>query len=429
MNRFRKQLLSKCIPLRNWLDYFLYGNKIGYIDLRMILVDIVILIYSLCNLEALQQTKSLLTLLLLIFTTFIWQVICIGRNYYQYTKKTAYYNLHSISASKPFNVADEVKHIYTDQPLKFRDTELLFSSAINTLLQADTPIHPKLCNDKQKHVEEYIKSYRDTLLPFLNYLWHKMKNKRGSFYNETKLCMASEFGTSATDWYVRICKGNYYNSCLTNFIYTQRLSHQSSWSMQPPANIENYPIRKLDKSVMSDHIGVSTLAITSDGYVLILRHNDKALTATDQLTPSGSGSVDYVDLQLNADFRQTLRYAAERELHEETGIAKAQMEKTTIIGFYRDLKRGGKPEFCCVTYLKCNYLEVTDTLKPDSNEQQEYCEEFQILGATGQLDGEQFGKFTELILSENPHSENTPSLSLYMCYMMLCLYYGHSTKN
>lgn len=78
----------------------------------------------------------------------------------------------------------------------------------------------------------------------------------------------------------------------------KRLGHD------PPANIANYPVRRLEKSVMSDHIGISTLAVTTDGYVIILHQNDKALTSTDRLTPSGSGSVDFSDLRPDSDFRR-----------------------------------------------------------------------------------------------------------------------------
>ena len=33
--------------------------------------------------------------------------------------------------------------------------------------------------------------------------------------------MASEFGESGGQWYVRVCKGCYYNSYLTNVIYAK----------------------------------------------------------------------------------------------------------------------------------------------------------------------------------------------------------------
>lgn len=91
---------------------------------------------------------------------------------------------------------------------------------------------------------------------------------------------------------------------------------------------------------MSDHIGISTLAVTTDGYVIILHQNDKALTSTDRLTPSGSGSVDFSDLRPDSDFRETLKAAAERELREETNLPAGRIGHTEVIGFYRDLGRG-----------------------------------------------------------------------------------------
>lgn len=164
--------------------------------------------------------------------------------------------------------------------------------------------------------------------------------------------MDSEFSASGESYTVSVSKGEYYETCLTNFIYTQKLSHQSGFFLEPPFNIHNYPIQTLDKSVMSDHIGVSTLAITCDGYVIFLKQNEKALFNMDCLVPSGSGSVDYDDLEKEQDFRETIINAAERELNQETKIQieKSKEKKATeIIGFYRDLKRGGKPEFCCIT--------------------------------------------------------------------------------
>lgn len=136
--------------------------------------------------------------------------------------------------------------------------------------------------------------------------------------------MASEFGESGNSLYVKVCRGCYYNSYLTNVIYTKKLSHQSGWGMMPPANISNYPIHRLEKSIMSDHIGISTLAVTTDGYVIILHQNNKALTSADRLTPSGSGSVDFRDFRAGADFRETLKAAAERELCEETALPPAE---------------------------------------------------------------------------------------------------------
>ena len=194
--------------------------------------------------------------------------------------------------------------------------------------------------------------------------------------------------------------------------------------MTPPANIANYPVRRLEKSVMSDHIGISTLAVTTDGYVIILHQNDKALTSTDRLTPSGSGSVDFSDLRPDSDFRETLKAAAERELREETNLPAGQIGHTEVIGFYRDPGRGGKPEFCCLTRLNASSFEIAE-LEPNCEEQRDDFETYQILGETGELDGKDFGRFSDMALNLSPGCEEEhPSLALYMCYIMLCRYFG-----
>ena len=275
---------SAKVKIRNRLDFIHYGQRIGYINIVAIVIDLAILLYSAIDYQTLMQTGNLFLFLFLVFTTLIWQTICFVKDFYAYTHKTEYYNLQDIYRHKTPEAADELDEIYTAAPIAFPGTVLRHSDNIDRLLQADRPIHAILCTDKEKRVLKYIKNYRDILLPFLNGKWHEMKNRNGSFYNERKLCMASEFGESGGEWYVRVCKGCYYNSYLTNVIYAKKLSHQSGWGMTPPANIANYPVRRLEKSVMSDHIGISTLAVTTDGYVIILHQNDKALTSTDRLT-------------------------------------------------------------------------------------------------------------------------------------------------
>ncbi len=415
---------SAKVKIRNRLDFIHYGQRIGYINIVAIVIDLAILLYSAIDYQTLMQTGNLFLFLFLVFTTLIWQTICFVKDFYAYTHKTEYYNLQDIYRHKTPEAADELDEIYTAAPIAFPGTVLRHSDNIDRLLQADRPIHAILCTDKEKRVLKYIKNYRDILLPFLNGKWHEMKNRNGSFYNERKLCMASEFGESGGEWYVRVCKGCYYNSYLTNVIYAKKLSHQSGWGMTPPANIANYPVRRLEKSVMSDHIGISTLAVTTDGYVIILHQNDKALTSTDRLTPSGSGSVDFSDLRPDSDFRETLKAAAERELREETNLPAGRIGHTEVIGFYRDLGRGGKPEFCCLTQLNASSFEIAE-LEPSCEEQRDDFETYQILGEMGALDGKDFGRFSDMALNLSPGCEEEhPSLALYMCYIMLCRYFG-----
>lgn len=420
----RKTWTTFKTKVRNRLDFIRYGQKIGYINIITITIDLTILTYSIIDYRTLISTDNLFLFLFLIFTTLVWQTICFIRNFYAYTHKTAYYNLHNICQQGIPAITDEVREIYTAAPIDFTDTTLIYSDTVNHLLQSEKPIHAMLCADKEKRTFKYIENYRNILLPFLNGKWHEMKNKNGSFYNEQKLCMASEFGESGNSLYVKVCRGCYYNSYLTNVIYTKKLSHQSGWGMMPPANISNYPIHRLEKSIMSDHIGISTLAVTTDGYVIILHQNNKALTSADRLTPSGSGSVDFRDFRAGADFRETLKAAAERELCEETALPPCRIGHTEVIGFYRDLGRGGKPEFCCLTRLNAPLFEISE-LEPNYEEQRDDFETFHILGKSGQLDGKDFKRFSDMVLNRSPRSEeDRPALALYMCYIMLCHYLG-----
>jgi hypothetical protein len=67
--------------------------------------------------------------------------------------------------------------------------------------------------------------------------------------------------------------------------------------------------------------------------------------------------------------------AAERELKEETTMDAISLRQkgikvqTTVIGFYRDLVRGGKPEFCCVTEIDANSTNPCVDVRPQVKEQ------------------------------------------------------------
>ncbi len=413
---------STKIKIKNRFDFILYGQRIGYINIITIIIDLIILLYSILDFNTLIHTENILLFIFLIFTTIIWQTLCFVHDFHTYTKQTEYYNPHNRIQPQMPKTSEELNSIYPNEK-KFANTLIRYCDNIDRLLQSDTPIYVIRCTDKERRVLSYIKNYRNILQPFLNEKWHEMKNKNGSFYNEKKLCMASEFKESNNRWVVKVCKGYYYNSYLTNIIYTKKLSHQSGWGITPPANINNYPVRQFEKSVMSDHIGISTLAITTDGYVIILHQNDKALTSTDHLMPSASGSVDYKDFQSNADFRQTLIAAAERELKEETNISKEFIESTKLIGFYRDLGRCGKPEFCCITQLNINLFDIP-SIQPSSEEQRDDFETYQIIGTTKQLNGKDIDRFSNIVFNSSQDEEDRPSLALYMCYDALCRYFS-----
>ena len=82
---------SAKVKIKNRLDFIRYGQRIGYINIVAIVIDLAILLYSAIDYQTLMRTGNLFLFLFLVFTTLIWQTICFVKDFYAYTHKTAYY--------------------------------------------------------------------------------------------------------------------------------------------------------------------------------------------------------------------------------------------------------------------------------------------------------------------------------------------------
>ena len=407
------------IKFRNNWDFIIYGIKIRKINPYFLIINLFTLVYSFFQYESFFSEKNIVLLLFLIFINIIWQIFSTIQDGYYYTKQTGYYISQSNKIATQFKLNPEVYDKYRLIKIDTLNSSIIYSDTINDILTSDKPIRIKISRKKTNEIDKYIQTYKEILLPFLNWKWHEIKNHNGSFYNEKKLCMASEIEKhNENEYLVFVNKGCYYNSFLTNNIYNLKMSHQNGLYIEPPLNSQTYPIQALHNSYMSNHIGISTIAVSSDGYAIIMRHNNKTVVSSDKLLPSGSGSMDFADLQESQDFREIIIQAAERELHEETNIDANNIQKTEILGFYRDLNRGGKPEFCCLTYLKPNKLELREIITPSQSEQRDDFKTIKI------FDGKEFlSSAWDNSLQDSPKEY---SLALYMNYFMLCKYF-HST--
>jgi len=111
----------------------------------------------------------------------------------------------------------------------------------------------------------------------------------------------------------------------------------------------------LQQSKCSNHLGGSVLAFTRDGFLVILVQSKESAMSPNLLAPSGSGSFDFRDFEHNP--RNFIIDALERELTEECGLVsdikkgKKIHIRTRLIGFARDMDRGGKPEFFGVSCM------------------------------------------------------------------------------
>jgi 8-oxo-dGTP pyrophosphatase MutT (NUDIX family) len=127
-------------------------------------------------------------------------------------------------------------------------------------------------------------------------------------------------------------------------------------------------LRTLRESKLSDPIGVSTVAITTDGVLLLVRQSRRNLASAGLLAPSGSGSLEPRDLNGASSLQHAVCQSMERELREETGLRTDQVVSTRVVGFARWMDRGAKPEFFGVTTLAGTADELQLT-RPSGSEQ------------------------------------------------------------
>ncbi len=393
----------------------IYGIKIGSIDLYSLLVDCAILLYTLVDWNSLISNDHLLVLIFLIFINVIWQIYSTIKECRDFYKRVNCFST-PIGVSKDYKFDDELSKHYDVLLLEEINQVVLISSSSNMIIRKSS-IKCRRVHSKEKRTDKYIKTYKSILLKFLNFKWHSMSDKGGAFYNEKKLCMASELyenRLSDGTYIVALCQGCYYNSFLTNNAYSICLN-ESGFIIDAPRNVNNYKIKSFSDSEFGDHIGVSTIVISTDGFAFLMRHNNKTAMFTNELLPTASGSVDFTDYNKNLDLQSIIINAVERELKEETNIKNEVIDKTVVTGFYRCLSRGGKPEFCCITYLNIDKLDVLEVIRPNVREQSEELHAIRI-----STDNNNFGSISNFIKSNISEC----SLPLYMSYYMMLDYHN-----
>lgn len=113
-------------------------------------------------------------------------------------------------------------------------------------------------------------------------------------------------------------------------------------------------LRNLKSSRLANVIGVSTLAFTTDGRLLVVAQTKDNVGSPGLLAPSGSGALEPQDVpppSAAPTLQEIIRNGAERELQEECNVEPAEIEDTDLLGYGRWLSRGATPEFCAITLL------------------------------------------------------------------------------
>jgi hypothetical protein len=135
------------------------------------------------------------------------------------------------------------------------------------------------------------------------------------------------------------------------------------------ANTDGH-LTTLAESQLANAVGISTLAITIDHELVLVKQSSRNVASPLLLAPSGSGSLDRRDLgsSRGETLQDIVRRGMQRELCEETGIRPEEIRYTTVVGFARWLERGAKPEFFGVTQLSTTAEDMATRRRLASDE-------------------------------------------------------------
>ncbi|MEU6202351.1 hypothetical protein ABZ814_01995 [Micromonospora musae] len=210
-------------------------------------------------------------------------------------------------------------------------------------------------------------------LDYLNY-----RAKTGRIYNDSVLCLASDI---LSDDVVKLRAGRYFD-----FMCSNLLAPLDIWEVgrKSPALRGRDLILDADgrlvpfkRSRLANHIGVSTLALTTDGQLLLVAQTDDNIGSPGLLAPSGSGALEPRDVPRDTDdytIQQVVINGAERELREECHLTAREIEESSLVGHGRWVSRGAMPEFCAVTLLNLSGDQMLD--RSPRRVEQSYVHEF-----------------------------------------------------
>jgi len=371
---------------KNWFSYTVFHFSSHKGLLLAIVVDIAFLVFAVIDYyKSISTAKIVINVAILITFNLLWQFVNFFKRFRLYKNVDCRGVEEDLSpeSSQKYLVKEDLtgKYKYTLD----EDYPILRNHVIDKALQDENSIvivenDTNAAKNKRERIKDYYSHYESTLLYFLNKKWHNSNFYDGEFVNEKKICFTSEpsFKNNSCKFY--ICPGQYYYGYMTNAIYCKSIN-SDGFIMDAPANFKNHKIEPYQNSYFSDHIGVSTLVVSTDDdnkrNVLIFQQSSSAGKSAKQLCPTGSGSMDWSDYKRKdrGNLKNTIISAAERELREECKISKRKWEKikkdmeikTRIIAYYRDLRFGGKPEFCCVTEIS-NGGDLSKQAHPNKKE-------------------------------------------------------------
>lgn len=230
---------------------------------------------------------------------------------------------------------------------------VVMSDIVNRELRSvELPIEVNI--ERKRKLGLYIRSrllHNVSLLS--NQVIDSLKNKK-MFFNDAKVRMLTDMNCEGT---VILTKSDYFSSFLTN----GRAGHLAMLGEKELDGIRDRcsdasegTLLGFDLDRLSNTIGISSLLITKDRKMVIWRQGYNLMSSAGLLVPSGSGSCDWEDVDLNNSLQSMVSKAMDRELLEESFNVSGEYDEinltTKVIGYFRWLGKGGAPEFVGISH-------------------------------------------------------------------------------
>lgn len=169
---------------------------------------------------------------------------------------------------------------------------------------------------------------------------------------------------------VQLQRTTYFRSILTNDLASFDIHNGDAVSFhgidpcRDPSDIEALRLADMGKSRASNHLGVSVLALTSDWVLVVLMQGRRSNRGSRQLVSTGSGSMDWREVEAGKGFMELAYASAMREMREEFTRSVGPVRRAHLLGMARALSRGGKPEICFLVHLEDTWSQLEARVMP-----------------------------------------------------------------
>ncbi|MCX5066817.1 hypothetical protein OOJ91_13270 [Micromonospora lupini] len=189
--------------------------------------------------------------------------------------------------------------------------------------------------------------------------------RTAAMYNGAVLGLADDLPTGADDPVVTLRPAHYFDFYCSNLLapYDVYEAGRDTLAMRGRDLLldHRHRLRRFADSRLANVVGISTLAFTIDGRLLLVAQTRDNVGSPGLIAPSGSGSLEPQDVSATLaapSLQDVIVAGALRELREECHLEPHEIAESAVLGFGRWMSRGGMPEFCTVTLLKVTAEQV-----------------------------------------------------------------------